>query len=247
MLEFPEIQPNKIDNESRRIQDEIQRNYRQLQKKLSLEFNDKLKEWEKAKAVNSNIAAGSHGRSDGTADEHKDQAFLKKMEEWQRIKALPPRTAQNVQMIREENLAPEFKKKLEEWQKIKKYSAKDDSAPVTKTKKKLGEWPKWKSVSGHRDEPHHNEHQPFSDEFLKKLEEWRKIKDAHRSYETKERTPSPRPVRKQSTQPSPSGQNKKEKNDPNELQWFEKELDKIEREKQRLEYERQKFLQREER
>lgn len=240
---IPETHFKKDDDNSKRVQDEIQRNYRQLQNKLSLEFQNKLQEWEKLKSGGASNVSGVHARSDGTSDDQKDQAFIKKMEEWQRIKSQPSKHNQSIQMIREENLAPEFKKKLEEWQKIKKCSVKDDCASA-KTKRKLGEWPKWKSVSGHRDEPAVTETPPLSDDFLKKLEEWKKIKEANKHEDTKEKTPSPKAVKKANYE---NPQAKLKEHNEGDLQWFETELNKIEREKQRLEQERQKFLQREER
>lgn len=214
---------------TRKAQDEIDRNYKQLQQKLSLEFQEKLAEWEKNKATASNASAPS------TSEDTQDPAFLKKIEEWQRIKSQPP------QLQSEENLPPDFRKKLQEWEKIKRENP----------KKKLGERPKWKSVS--RAEEHRFEYPQLSEEFLKKLEEWKQIKasggpictdDADSRKSAKEnRTPSPRMARK----PSPSKQKKAKDGREKELQWFEKELGKIEKEKQRLERERQKFLEREER
>lgn len=95
----------KHNDESKKIQDEIQKNYRQLQKKLSMEFQGKFQEWDKLKSQ----GGISISKSDGGEDQ-KDHAFMKKMEEWQRIKAQPSRPTQCIQMLREENLAPEFKK-----------------------------------------------------------------------------------------------------------------------------------------
>uniref|UniRef100_A0A1Y1N1R2 Uncharacterized protein n=1 Tax=Photinus pyralis TaxID=7054 RepID=A0A1Y1N1R2_PHOPY len=225
-------------DDNKRIHEEIQKNYRQLQKKLSIEFQGKLHEWERLKSQTTTIAIG---KSD-IGEDQKDHAFIKKMEEWQRIKGQPSRSSQSVQMMRQENLAPEFKKKLEEWQRIKKYSTKDDCASTSKPKKKIGEWPKWKSISGTREEPEVTGSAPLSDEFIKKLEEWRKIKEFSKHNEAKEKTPSPRIKRKceSSTSIQPKYADQKE------LHWFEKELNKIELEKRRLEEERNKFLQREE-
>ncbi|KAK5649247.1 hypothetical protein RI129_000276 [Pyrocoelia pectoralis] len=232
----------KQSDDNKKIHEEIQKSYRQLQKKLSMEFQGKLHEWEKLK---SQTATNATGKSDAGEDQ-KDHAFIKKMEEWQRIKGQPSRSGQSVQMMREENLAPEFKKKLEEWQRIKN-STKDDYASSSKPKKKIGEWPKWKSISGTREEPEITGSPPLSDEFIKKLEEWRKIKEFSKHNDVKEKTPSPRIKRKQISESSTSIQPKYIKDpDHKELHWFEKELNKIELEKRRLEEERDKFLQREE-
>lgn len=136
---------------------------------------------------------------------------------------------------------------MEEWKKIKKSSAKEDV-----TKRKSGERQKWKSVN-RGDEQQKFEYPQLSEEFLKKLEEWKQIKASGGPFYSEDcesrksakdnKTPSPRMVRKL----SPSKQKKTKDVQDQELQWFEKELNKIEKEKQRLERERQKFLEREER
>lgn len=215
-----------------------------MQQKLSQEFQEKLQEWERNKSA----VPGSSVPS--TADETQDPAFLKKMEEWQKIKSQSSvRQHPTIQLQSEENLPPEFRKKLQEWQKMKKSPGKEET-----TKKKLGEWPKWKSVSGHnRSEEAHFEYPQLSEEFIKKLETWKQIKasgstgcdDSESRKSAKDnKTPSPRLIRKSS--PAKQSRKGKESQDK-ELQWFEKELGKIEKEKQRLERERQKFLEREER
>ncbi|KAJ8945673.1 hypothetical protein NQ318_012391, partial [Aromia moschata] len=222
------------------IDEEIQRNYRQLQKKLSIEFQEKLSEWERLKQ-NSPGGSNPSSSSCGFVEENRDPNFMKKMEEWQKIKSQPPAKAQ---LPSELDLPPDFKKKLQEWEKIKKSSAKETSG----TKKKLGEVGRWKSLSGHRYETTTAfEYPPLSEDFRKKLEEWKQIKAGGGATSTgdkkpNEKTPSPRLVRKNS---SPK-HSKKQKGD-RELHWYEKELGKIEKEKQRLERERQKFLEREER
>lgn len=223
--------------EELKLQVEIQRSYKQLQDKLSLEFQDKFHEWEKAKqALSSTSACSSSGSPSILAhDDVKDQAFMKKIEEWEKIKSQPKH---NYQLTSEENLPPDFKKKLQEWQKMKKSSLKDESVNKKKSK------PKLKADV---------EQRPLSDEFLKKLETWKQIKSgastscdecSSKRSTTENKTPSPKIGRKDS-----GGRNQKKLKDQTEkeLQWFEKELGKIEREKQRLERERQKFLEREER
>lgn len=75
------------------------------------------------------------------------------------------------QMMRQENLPPEFKKKLEEWHKIKNLS-RDRSPGEAAGKRKLGELPKWKSVNS----PAETSNTRYSEDFLKKLEQWRQIK-----------------------------------------------------------------------
>ncbi|XP_076260609.1 uncharacterized protein LOC143196635 isoform X2 [Rhynchophorus ferrugineus] len=224
------------------IEEEIKKNYAKLQKKISLEFQDKLSEWERLKQKSP--GASTPTSTGPLCDENKDPAFAKKMEEWQKIKSQSTSSRQRLsQVTRETDLPPEFKKKLEEWEKIKKTSA----GP----KKKLGEVPRWKSLGGPSKSSDHTvkEFPIMSEDFRKKLEEWKQIKALggpsafadHKRF--KDKTPSPKLSRKNS---SPK-QSKKSKDQNKELHWFEKELGKIEKEKQRLEREKQKFLEREER
>ncbi|RZC42077.1 myosin-11 [Asbolus verrucosus] len=237
-------QKNLPEDDTKIIQDEIQQNYRQLQKKLSLEFQEKLSEWEK---MNQNSPGTSIPSSAcGFVDESKDSAFIKKMEAWQKLKSQPSVKIRTIPMTSEENLPPEFRKKLQEWEKIRKFSGKE-----CPPKKKLGEVPRWKSLSGSRSE---NvpvfEYPPISEDFKKKLEEWKQIKSGgsvvpveDNEKRSKDFKSSPRLIRKDI-----SPKHSKKHKDPHdkELQWFEKELGKIEKEKQRLERERQRFLEREE-
>lgn len=209
---------------SKQIQEEIQKDYRQLQKKLSLEFHDKMLEWERLKQ-NSPIASNPSSAC-GFTEDTRDNAFMKKMEEWERIKSQP--SIKKSQMTSEGNLPPEFRKKLQEWEKIRKMSNRE-----YQPKKKLVDVPRWKSLSGSKSE--HApvfEYPPLSDDFKKKLEEWKQIKSGT-PFEIKSSL-------------SPKHSKKHKEHNEKELQWFEKELSKIEKEKQRLERERQKFVEREE-
>ncbi|XP_060526814.1 uncharacterized protein LOC132702286 isoform X2 [Cylas formicarius] len=222
------------------VEEEIRKNYRNLQKKLSLEFQEKLFEWERMKQNSPGVSNISPSYS-CYSDENRDPFFIKKMEEWQKLKNQSPTNKHKpAAMTREYELPPEFKKKLEEWEKIKRSSGGG--------KKKLGDMPKWKSVGGHRsDAAPAFEYPPLSDEFRKKLEEWKQIKAGGgptvEQKKLKDKTPSPKLSRKNS---SPK-HNKKHKENDKELHWVEKELTKIEKEKQRLEREKQKFIEREER
>lgn len=228
--------------EQRKLQQEIQQRYKELQEKLSLEFQDKFHDWEKSKqGLSTNSACSSAGSPTALTDDIKDQAFMKKIEEWEKIKL---QSKNFYQMTSEENLPPEFKKKLQEWQKIKKSSIKDDN-----TKKKLNEKNKPRVVV-----KSDIEQRPLSDDFLKKLETWKHIKSgtsptcdecSSKRSTNENKTPSPKINRKDSG--GRHNQKKLKDQTEKELQWFEKELNKIEREKQRLERERQKFLEREER
>ncbi|XP_063906947.1 putative leucine-rich repeat-containing protein DDB_G0290503 [Zophobas morio] len=138
-------------------EEEVQANYKQLQKKLSLEFQEKLGEWERMRQNSPSTAAPP-----AALDDAKDPAFIKKMEEWQKIKAQP--SLKKPPMTSSENLPPEFRKKLQEWEKIRKGSG---------TKKKLADVPRWKSLSGPKSEM---DYQNLSEDFRKKLEEWKQMK-----------------------------------------------------------------------
>ncbi|KAK9881120.1 hypothetical protein WA026_014468 [Henosepilachna vigintioctopunctata] len=74
------------------IQSEINRNYRHLQKKLSIEFQEKLIEWKKIKQ--NNTVASTSAPSCSTTEEvaPPNTAFMKKMEEWEKIKHQPTKT-----------------------------------------------------------------------------------------------------------------------------------------------------------
>nr|XP_022919404.1 uncharacterized protein LOC111428198 isoform X1 [Onthophagus taurus] len=239
----------KLENLSK-IQEEIQNNYRELQTKLSLEFQDKMNEWEKSKQHQHQQQQSCSNSPNNTSatlslEEQKEQAFKKKMEEWEKIKGQSKHSG--IQLQSEEHLPLEFRKKLQEWQKIKKG---DTSSVISGSpKKKLGDWPKWKSVSGQRPpELGPLETQHLSEDFMKKLETWKQIKSNSYSNEDdlkENKTPSPKLMRKDG---GSGRQSKKIKEQTDKgLQWVEKELTKIEREQQRLERERQKFWEREER
>lgn len=214
---------------------EIHRDYKKLQKKLSLEFQEKVNEWERLKQ---NSPGTSSPSPSGFSEENRDSAFMKKMEEWQKIKG---QQAPKTPLPSEFDLPPDFKKKLQEWEKIKKSSGNPG-------KRKLADVPRWKSLSGNKPEtPTSLEYPQISDEFKKKLEEWKQIKASGSSQLTtdskrlKDKTPSPKLIRKNS---SPR-QSKKDRESDKDSHWFDKELGKIEKEKQRLERERQKFIERE--
>ncbi|CAG9772509.1 unnamed protein product [Ceutorhynchus assimilis] len=179
-------------------------------------------------------------------DDNRDPFYVKKMEDLHKIKNQSPTGKHRcIQMTREYDLPPDFKKKLQEWEKIKK------AHNASGSRRKLGEITKWKSLGGPRSSDHSPvfEYPPISDEFRKKLEEWKQIKASggpaayNEQKKLTDKTPSPKLSRKNS---SPK-QSKKVKDPSKELHWFEKELGKIEKEKQILERERQKFMEREER
>ncbi|CAB3369869.1 Hypothetical predicted protein [Cloeon dipterum] len=97
-------------------------------------------------------------------------------------------------------------------------------------RKRLLEWQIRRAMSGKAAPQEEDDlHRELPEEFARKLDEWKKIKEGKLS---------PRLNRKDSEK---NKANQKEK----QLQWLEKELSKVEREKQRLEREREKFLERE--
>lgn len=214
---------------------QIHQDYKKLQKKLSLEFQEKVSEWERLKQ---NSPGTSSPSPSGFSEDNRDSVFMRKMEEWQKIKGQQvPKTP----LPSEFDLPPDFKKKLQEWEKIKKSSGNPN-------KKKLADVPRWKSLSGNKPEtPSAFEYPPISEDFKRKLEEWKQIKASGATHynaegkKLKDKTPSPKLSRKNS---SPR-HSKKGRDLDKDTHWFDKELGKIEKEKQRLERERQKFLERE--
>lgn len=87
----------------------------------------------------------------------------------------------------------------------------------------------------------------MTEDFKKKLEEWKQIKASGGtqcytdSKKIKDKTPSPKLSQKNS---SPR-QSKRSRDSDKDTHWFDEELGKIEKEKQRLEREREKFIERE--
>ncbi|CAH0559089.1 unnamed protein product [Brassicogethes aeneus] len=207
---------------------EIQKNYKALQNKISKEFYEKRNGWERMKQCSPST---STAMSSSTLEDYNDPVFVKKMEEWKTIKSNLHKGAQKpqTQMARETDLPPEFKKKLQEWERIKKLSGKESSGQ----KKKIGEVPRWKSLSGPRSETTF-ELPPLSDDFKKKLEEWRHIKATGGMLSSeafnkklKDKTPSPKLSRKNS-----SHKHRRKSKDPsNEIHYFEKECCKTEKDK----------------
>ncbi|PSN31702.1 hypothetical protein C0J52_26257 [Blattella germanica] len=208
------------------IHAEIQKNYEELQQKLSQEFHKKLHEWERMKASST---SSSSCRGPAGDDGYHDKGFRRKMEEWERKHPQQNQGSNSkhrdsvaFQQLDEDNLSPDFRKKLQEWQRIKKTIPVDasGSAVPPQFRKKIAEWQLWRS--GKTDGQH----------------EWDRVKAAssspRHSKGGSKKTGSGKCVEKYACKP----QQKKEKE---QLQWLEKELHKIEREKQRLEREREKL------
>jgi hypothetical protein len=106
----PSVQPASIHAE-------IQRNYEELQQKLSQEFHKKLHGWERMKAS----STGSRGPGGDDGFLHHDKGFRRKMEEWERMKhpqqnqggSTKHRESIAFQTPDEDNLSRDFRKKLQ--------------------------------------------------------------------------------------------------------------------------------------
>lgn len=208
---------------------EIQRNYEELQSRLSQEFHKKLGEWERRK---SNVGPVPTTSGVPGEEEQLSADFRKKLHEWEKIKSgakeeevqppPPPPPPMPPPPPVHYHLSPQFRKRLLEWQ-IRR------------------------AVSG-KAGPHeaHELHRELPEDFARKLQQWERIKAGKTS---------PRLTRKDSRseqQKEAAGSNTASPHDKSkiahkekQLQWLEKELNKVEREKRRLEREREKFLERE--
>ncbi|PNF34572.1 hypothetical protein B7P43_G10638 [Cryptotermes secundus] len=215
--------------QSTSIHAEIQRNYEELQQKLSQEFHKKLHGWERMKASSS--ACRGSGGDDGFL--HHDKGFRRKMEEWERMKhpqqnqggSTKHRDSVTFQTLDEDSLSPDFRKKLQEWQRIKKSLPSSTtpqstgeayvsgSAVPPQFRKKITEWQLWRTGSGKSDSQHRAEDQ--TEDFEREQQEWERVKAASSSpspetvtsapgQDSSERaggtkTPSPGIVRRDST------------------------------------------------
>lgn len=209
------------------IQAEIQRNYEELQLKLSQEFHKKLCEWERKKNACSpgtppcsSKLAGS-GFSSGTSsigdDSPHDKGFRKKMEEWEKIKSsnsgAKHRESITLTHLGEENLSADFKKKLEEWEKIKSVPSPQTPDIVNSSqphfKKKITDWQLWKpgvmtsksdaGIAGMSSPP-----ADLPEDFYRKLQEWERLKHGSTSSETAgNKTPSPNTSRRDCSENKP--------------------------------------------
>lgn len=215
-------------------QSEIQRNYEELQLKLSQEFHKKLCEWEKIKNTSnpgtppcSSKMSGS-GFSSGTSsiaeDLPHDKGFRRKMEEWDKLKASSTRHRESItlQQLSEENLSAEFKKKLEEWDKMKCVQlpqTPDLTVPQLQFKKRITDWQLWRPavVTPKSDfEIPTGTSTPQTEvpeNFNKKLLEWDRLKAGTHveSDNLGSKTPSPGALRKDGSKSQYSPTNKKDK------------------------------------
>lgn len=206
------------------IHAEIQRNFEELQLKLSHEFHKKLCEWERMK--NSGVGTppsgtriGGSGVSSGTSsvgeETPHDKGFRRKMEEWERIKGAGASCSKHresvaLHQLGEENLSADFRKKLEQWEKIK-------SVPVPQTpdslgssqlqfKKKITEWQKWRHGGSTKiDVQIMSPSSELPEDFHRKLQEWERLKQSSITGAASEndspgnKTPSPGSCRREFT------------------------------------------------
>ncbi|RZF45923.1 hypothetical protein LSTR_LSTR008300 [Laodelphax striatellus] len=176
-------------------------------------------------------------------EENLSPDFKKKLEQWERIKAIPVSPTQESSPV----LQPQSKKKITDWQRWRPGSS------STKT-----------------DNHSHNFPHELPEEFSKRLQDWDRMKHgtsvevSDASQKPANRTPSPgvshdvvfehksRKIQHRLSETKDKWADtghkvlkSKSHHEMKELAWLEKELHKIEREKQRLERERDKYLERE--
>ncbi|CAL4136005.1 unnamed protein product, partial [Meganyctiphanes norvegica] len=247
----------------------VPKNIADLQKSLSGEFSRRLQEWERLRTgVPGSIApsVGAHSGSGtttasgslaqslgGVQGSHSEDSlpyeFRKKLHEWEKIKKREkgkvdmPRTVpqedNKTKVHGEDDLPADFKKRLTEWE-IGKALAGKNQPNVEELQKKLGE------------------------EFNRKMAEWERMKATGSQSQvniagSKPGPASPKLDRKGSAQKIKKNKGVKQEKVPlakaevnqkardKELQWLEKELNKVERETLRLEREKEKFLERQSR
>ncbi|KAG5671794.1 hypothetical protein PVAND_001970 [Polypedilum vanderplanki] len=146
---------------SSRQQDEIMKNYHELQRKIKLEFENKQQEWSKIRPLMVQL-------------NNSVPSYLK--EEDLSLPSTPKNAIENL-MLNEENLSADFKRKLEEW-RVKKGQQSGSG------KKQAPDWQLWKTgqmkfenqgliaLPDAKDLP---------EEFQKKLNEWKQMKAEGRS------------------------------------------------------------------
>lgn len=142
------------------MQAEIQRNYRLLHDKFGTEFYRKLAEWERLKSNNTSIRDSSKSNA-------------------------RERDNENLRLLGEERLTPEFKKKLEEWKRMNKGAGEHRGSNTNENRsvnrRRITDWQLWKSSS----KPENKTEGPrLSEDFIKKMEEWKRIKSATSRRET---------------------------------------------------------------
>nr|CAD7416947.1 unnamed protein product [Timema poppensis] len=180
---------------------EIQKNYEELQQKLSLEFHKKLHEWERIKSTANSMTSQSSPMSvggsrcigpvptssgcgvDDIGYSFHDKSFRRKMEEWERMKnpttgsSTKHRDSVALHILHEDNLSPHFRKKLHEWQRMKKLLPQEGAPVPPQMKKRLAEWQLWRTGSSKGDiESGHRGVEEHSEDFHKKLQDWERAK-----------------------------------------------------------------------
>lgn len=108
--------------------------------------------------------------------------FYRKLAEWEKLKAIKDLRSANrdreSRLLCEERLTPEFKKKLEEWKRMSKGSMTNE--PRSVNKRRITDWQLWRSSSKTENKIDSTVQNStgLSDDFIKKMEEWKKIKSA---------------------------------------------------------------------
>ncbi|XP_034951995.1 uncharacterized protein [Chelonus insularis] len=132
------------------VQAEIQHNYRLLYDKLDNEFYRKLAEWEKLKSSSGPLNSKEFSKKQTSRDREID----------------------NLRLLNEDQLTPEFRKKLDEWKRMGKTQVAMEAR--SNNKRRITDWQLWRShskVEGKIDYPGR-----VSEDFMKKMEEWKRIK-----------------------------------------------------------------------
>ena len=98
------------------VDNEIQRNYEQLKRSLSEEFNKKMNSWGQKKTSKD----GSEGRPVDT-DKHLSAEFRKKLDEWQKMKRTveAPGAADEIVLSEQPSQDTDFKRKIDPWHRPK--------------------------------------------------------------------------------------------------------------------------------
>ncbi|XP_063988404.1 uncharacterized protein LOC135168302 [Diachasmimorpha longicaudata] len=111
--------------------------------------------------------------------------FYRKLAEWDKVKSsnakdslrlVRDKDVDSLRLLSEEKLTPEFKKKLEEWKKMSKGGISPE--PRALGKRRLTDWQLWRSPSKMENKP--ESPGKLSDDFVKKMEGWTRIKAAAR-------------------------------------------------------------------
>ena len=147
---------------SSNVQVELERNFQLLHDKLSTEFYQKFTEWEKLKSISPPGLYQPH-----SSQEHNSRTKCSAQD----------RDSSNALLLGEEQLTSQFKKKLDEWKQIKKGLSGISTPEQQIFKRRLTDWQIWKAPSKTETKPGGDSRKiHLSEEFLKKMDKWKKIK-----------------------------------------------------------------------